>query len=98
MSARILCIISLIAGPLLLCGQQSQITGPVSGYIFDSAARGLRPVLGMPGASLLGDPLDFGLPLTSVSVAPRQDAALVTATDGVALETVALLSELDAAM
>ncbi len=82
MNARVLCIFSLVGGSLLLCGQQSQISGPVTGYVFDSAAHGLRPVLGIPGASLLGDTIDFGLQLTSVSVAPRQDAAFVTAADG----------------
>ena len=68
--------------PLLLCGQQSTISGPVSGYVFDSSARVLRPILGIPGASLLGSPVDFGFPVTSVVVAPRQDTALVTTSDG----------------
>jgi hypothetical protein len=82
MSARIFCIFSLIGLPVLVCGQQSQITGPVSGYVFDKSAHGLRPVQGLPGASLLGDPIDFGLQVASVSVAPRLDAAFVTAADG----------------
>lgn len=82
MRARIFCIFSLICVPVLLSGQQSQISGPVSGYVFDSAAHGLRPILGIPGASLLGDPVDFGLQVASVSIAPRQDTALVTAADG----------------
>lgn len=82
MRARILCIFSLICAPVLLCGQQSQITGPVSGYLFDNSAHGLRPVLGIPGASLIGDSIDFGLQVASVSVAPRLDAAFATAADG----------------
>jgi hypothetical protein len=82
MSARIFCVFSLICVPVLLCGQQSQITGPVSGYVFDNSAHGLRPVQGIPGAALLGDPVDFGLQISSVAVAPRQDAAFVTAADG----------------
>ncbi len=82
MSARILSIFSLIFAPLLLSAQQSQISGPVSGYVFDASAHGLRPVLGMPGAALLGDPLDFGLEAASVWVAPRQDAAFVTGAGG----------------
>lgn len=82
MSARILSILGFISVPLLLCGQQSQITGPVSGYVFDTSARALRPILGIPGASLFGSPVDFGFPVTSVAVAPRQDAAFVTAADG----------------
>jgi hypothetical protein len=82
MSGRIFRLFTLISLPALLPAQQSQITGPVTGYVFDSAARGLRPILGIPGASLLGDPLDFGFEVSSVSVAPRQDAAFVTAADG----------------
>ena len=82
MSRRIFSILGLIFLPLLLCAQQSTITGPVSGYVFDSSARALRPILGIPGASLLGSPVDFGLPVNSVAVAPRQDVAFVTASDG----------------
>ena len=82
MHARFFCLIPLISLPLILPGQQSQIAGPVSGYVFDPSARGLRPILGIPGASLLGNPLDFGLEVSSVAVAPRQDAALVTGADG----------------
>jgi hypothetical protein len=82
MSARIFGLIPLISLPVFLPGQQSQIAGPVSGYVFDSSARGLRPILGIPGASLLGNPLDFGFEVASVSVAPRQDAAFVTGADG----------------
>ncbi len=64
---------------LLLHGQ---ISGPVSGYIFDNSAHALRPILGIPGASLVGAPVDFGMDVASVSVSPRQNAAFVTATNG----------------
>jgi len=59
-----------------------QIAGPVSGFVFDRSARGLRPVLGIPGASVLGDPIDFGFAVASVFVAPRQDSAVVLAANG----------------
>ncbi|HEY1240468.1 MAG TPA: hypothetical protein VGF16_07915 [Bryobacteraceae bacterium] len=81
MGARIICAVSLICLPGLVCAQTGQISGPVTGYTFDTAARGLRPILGMPGASLLGDPLNFGFDVASAAVAPRQDAAFVTAAD-----------------
>lgn len=64
---------------VLLPAQSSQLAGPVSGYVFDQAASGLRPVLGIPGSSLLGDPLDFGFGVSSAVIAPLQDSALVTA-------------------
>lgn len=81
MSARIVCAVSLICLPGLVAAQTSQISGPVTGYTFDAAAHGLRPILGIPGASLLGEPLNFGFEAASVAVAPHQDAAFVTAAD-----------------
>lgn len=82
MSRRIFCISSLFFLPAWAPAQQAQIAGPVSGYVFDGAAHGMRPILGIPGASLFGDPISFGFPVASASVAPRQDAAFVTAADG----------------
>jgi len=67
---------------VLLQAQQSRVEGPVSGYVFDSSAKVLRPIMGVPGASLLGAPVDFGFAITSAHTAPRQDAALVVAADG----------------
>jgi hypothetical protein len=49
------------------------ISGPVLGYVFDSSAQSLRPILGMPGAATLGEPLDLGSPLVSAAISPRQD-------------------------
>lgn len=70
---------------LLLAGlaqaQQGQINGPISGYVFDRPARALRPVLGIPGASVLGDPVSFGFEVAAVYVAPRQDAAIAVGAD-----------------
>jgi len=66
----------------LLPAQTSQINGPVSGYVFDAAAHSLRPILGLPGASLFGDPLQFGFTVASAFVTPHQDAAFVVGADG----------------
>jgi DNA-binding beta-propeller fold protein YncE len=65
----------------LLVGQQSQIAGPVAGFVFDSPGRVLRPIQGVPGAALVGDPVSFGLALAAVYVSPRQDSALVVGAD-----------------
>jgi len=35
-------------------GENSQLSGPVSGYVFDGARREVRPILGIPGASTIG--------------------------------------------
>jgi hypothetical protein len=62
--------------------QQATIAGPVTGYVFDSSAQSLRPILGLPGASLLGAPLDFGSSISGAVIAPRQDTAFLTTADG----------------
>ena len=64
---------------------QSRVAEPISGFVFDGRARVLRPVLGIPGAALLGDPLEVGGALQAAYVAPRQDTALVVATGGTRL-------------
>ena len=83
MRARFSSVALLFITPaLLLHGQAAGVVGPVSGYVFDSAAHGLRPILGTPGSSLIGNPIDFGFAVASVAVAPRQDTAFVGAADG----------------
>lgn len=65
----------------LLFGQQGKLAGPVAGFVFDGSSRALRPIQGIPGASLLGDPVNLGVDLTSAYVSPRQDSAFVVAAD-----------------
>ena len=54
----------------------SQIRGPQLGYVFDKGSGILKPILGVPGASRLGDPLDLAVNLTLAEVSPKQDYAL----------------------
>jgi hypothetical protein len=83
MNSRILCGAVLLAIPAIpLFGQSGQIAGPAIGFVFDGSVHALRPILGIPGAATLGDPLDAGFALSSATVAPRQDSAIVTAADG----------------
>jgi hypothetical protein len=63
----------------LLVGQQ--LSGPVAGFVFDGSGRVLRPIQGVPGASLLGDPVSFGFDVAAVYVSPRQDSAFVVGAD-----------------
>ena len=62
--------------------QQGQVTGPVLGYVFDGAARAVRPVLGIAGASIFGTPMALGYDVTSATVAPGGDSAVALAADG----------------
>ncbi len=64
---RSIAILFGLASPLLLA-QQGSIAGPVSGYVFDRTAHVLRPVMGIAGAAVLGDGVNFGMPLAAVYV------------------------------
>src|SRR5688572_25762997 len=66
---------SLLIG--LLAGDGwSQIRGPRLGYVFDQSQGILRPILGVPGASRLGDPLNLEVSLTLAEISPKQDYGL----------------------
>jgi DNA-binding beta-propeller fold protein YncE len=73
--------ISIFAG--LASAQTGSFTGPTTGYVFDGGTHALRPVLGIPGASTLGAPIDAaGYSLTAAYVAPRLDSFFGIAADG----------------
>ena len=59
-------------------GIPSSLSGPTLGFVLDEAAMGVRPILGVPGASHLGDLLDLGLNVRSLVASPRQGYALAT--------------------
>ncbi|MBI3665930.1 MAG: hypothetical protein HY236_06850 [Acidobacteria bacterium] len=52
------------------------VSGPALGYGFDENLGALRPILGIPGASVLGGKLDVGVGFSVAEVSPRQDYAL----------------------
>jgi len=68
------CIIVVLLAALALAAQEARLTGPVSGFVVDSQSGSIRPILGVPGASYLGDALLAGLDWASV--APDGKAAL----------------------
>ena len=74
-------LLALAAAAALACAQQGKVAGPIAGYVFDGAAHAVRPVLGIPGASILGDAVPLGYDVASVTVAPRADSAVVVAAD-----------------
>ena len=55
--------------------QSQPATGPVLGYVWDSSSQGLRPVQGLPGASILG--------AATVSASGRSAAFIATASSGI---------------
>jgi len=83
MNYRILPVAILLLAPAMrLSGQSGEVGGPITGFVFDGSVRALRPILGIPGASTMGAPLDAGLELAWATVAPRQDSAVAMASDG----------------
>jgi len=54
------------------------IEGPRLGVVFDAATKSLRPILGIPGAAILAEPLEPRLDLRKTAVSPMQDYVLAT--------------------
>jgi WD40 repeat protein len=80
---RLLLSLFLLSGSLWPAGAQSGIAVPRLGFAFDPVLGGIRPILGIAGAALLGSPLDSVPVLQSAAISPHQDFALaVSAEDG----------------
>ena len=65
-----------------LYGQAGKLVAPSLGFAFDPSSHALRRIQGIPGAALVGTPVDFGLAVSAAYVAPRLDSAFVLAGDG----------------
>ncbi len=65
--------------PALAAG--ATIQGPQLGYVFDNAKKELRPILGIPGAAVLGQTLALAsdVDLRKVAISPLENYALVVA-------------------
>ena len=57
-----------------LAAQTGSVRGPIAGMVYDGAAHAIRPLVGLPGASYLGNPMVSELDFASV--APDSRAAL----------------------
>lgn len=55
--------------------------GSVSGFVFDPQARGLRPVVGIPGSAYLGQASSSGGDLVEFMISPVRDYALALSRD-----------------
>jgi hypothetical protein len=77
---RVLVSVCLLACSLY--GQAGKLARPSMGFVFDPSAHTLRRIEGIPGAALVGSPVEFGFALSAAYVAPRLDSAFVMA-DGV---------------
>ena len=73
-------IVPWIALAVSLPGQ-STLSGPSLGFVFDSDAKGIRPILGIPGAASLGKPLDLGIAVVKAAISPQEDYMLAFSSD-----------------
>jgi hypothetical protein len=63
--------------------QSATINGPMLGFTPDAAGAAIEPILGIPGASLLTNPVALGMDIRGAVVSPKQDYALAArAEDG----------------
>lgn len=62
-------------------GSASPLRLPSLGFVYDGGARGVRPIVGTPGAAVLGDPLAVGFPIATAAIA-RNYALVLSADDG----------------
>jgi hypothetical protein len=56
--------------------------GPVMGYVWDSAAKGLRPVLGLPGAAYFGAPIFADGSFAAGTACAHKNYAVLTGASG----------------
>src|SRR5581483_8016441 len=66
------------------------VSAPVLGFVYDSGRSAIRPIRGIPGAALVGDPLDAGFALALAVISPSQEFALAVPRDGSALRLIDL--------
>jgi DNA-binding beta-propeller fold protein YncE len=69
--------VAMLLAPALVMA--ATIQGPQIGFVFDTAKKQVRPILGIPGAAVLGEPLELGVDLRLVAISPLQDYVLAVA-------------------
>ena len=76
-------LVSACLAACSLYGQAGKLAAPSLGFVFDPPAHALRRIQGIPGAALVGAPVDFGFAVSAAEVAPRLDSVFVmAASDG----------------
>ncbi|SRR5579884_417386 len=70
---------TLLCSSLVSARADGLVSGPTLGYLWDQQRAGLRPILGIPGASVVGPVMDLGGAFRSVEVSPGQEYALAVA-------------------
>ena len=74
-------ILTLLVGISACAQNPGAIGGYTLGYVFDGRSSDLKPLVGIPGAAVLGAELDAGVAIRQAYMSPRQNYA-VALTDG----------------
>src|SRR5438552_1897232 len=80
-------LIALLVGNTMWASQAEQsapagLRGPVIGYVFDATMQAIRPINGIPGSSVLGEPLTLPFPVAAAAFSPLGDFALAISDSG----------------
>jgi hypothetical protein len=70
-------LLILPAGAPNLSAAQNGPGVPVLGLAYDFEFDAIRPILGIPGAAIIGDAIDFGFPIATAVISPQNSRALV---------------------
>jgi hypothetical protein len=73
-------VLSLSAA-VCLEAQSPSIQAPILGFMPDAAGSGIRPIFGVPGASSVGDRLQFEMDIRDAVISPNQDYAIAVRND-----------------
>jgi DNA-binding beta-propeller fold protein YncE len=74
---------AVLCTPLRSAAQSAWIQGPILGFTPDNSGTVIRPVLGVQGASTMGEPLKLSMEIRGAAFSPKQDYAIaVRAGDG----------------
>jgi hypothetical protein len=78
MALRVLLLFTIVLAPAVPA-QESAAGGAMLGYVFDAPRKSIRPILGTPGAALLGAGLSLDVALERAVLSPEHDYALAVA-------------------
>jgi hypothetical protein len=77
-----ICFIGAVAAAGNVQGQSPIINGPILGFTANEGGTAIAPIIGIPGASLLANPLQLDMNIRGAVVSPKQDYALAVSADG----------------
>jgi hypothetical protein len=88
----LICSFTLCVASVVFAQIPASLQVPVLGYVYDATARGIRPIVGIPGSSSLDELLPLGMSVEKVAFLPDQWHAIVGSADALDAAVVDLRS------